>query len=650
MPSPPIYSALLVLGNSEGLPWNIPAWQAITKVHGIPWQTVDGAADMDKSPYVARWTVKVAKAVKVFAQNAWSRPIEPNLQDDYIVTRKADNDSAGRKSWKDFVMGNLVKWKLNKIVDEVFESEQRSPYDVLAAHETRKLPTMEDAQLGEARVSLAYRLFGGDALMPKSSNSLKPPFRKFVDALIVLTWNRYRKANSRETSKLDSDLEEITELWTAMTAEGADPKAKDIRKFLLRIQKASATLVKYQDQESVDLLKKYAADLQGIMASAAKDEESPEGKKLPKALRDALNKLASEEDIVAINRLVRASLENIQGDTSQTFELDLDDKIDISDWREGVEELKDVSEDRLWDRLGFPDKKLPFFQEWMDPEAMVQPWSEEGEAWLNDPDGGRQRLKPRWHQLVGILRILERAFDGEPILLMDGVGLGKTLQAVGAIACLTFYQEYFEANQRFPGQFAGKTFGDKTKDGKIPNDPHLIVCPVNLKDQWQAEMERFLTPWSFDILPYTGKYDSRSEWWTQLYDQSKQPVTRRIILGTLSAIQDDSLKVHRNGVKEKAGEPLPKSQYADLASSTLWSKRFGFFIMDEAHAARKANNLHVAARALRERAAVMVAMTATPVTTNPQASTPAGKIENITSGPAHRFDRTCTLYRDFLTW
>ncbi|KAH0826426.1 hypothetical protein J3R83DRAFT_5404 [Lanmaoa asiatica] len=40
--------------------------------------------------------------------------------------------------------------------------------------------------------------------------------------------------------------------------------------------------------------------------------------------------------------------------------------------------------------------------------------------------------------------------------------------------------------------------------------------------------------------------------------------------------------------------------------------------MDEAHSARKHNLAHMAARALRERATLMVAMTATPVTTKPQ--------------------------------
>jgi len=72
------------------------------------------------------------------------------------------------------------------------------------------------------------------------------------------------------------------------------------------------------------------------------------------------------------------------------------------------------------------------------------------------------------------------------------------------------------------------------QEGNIPDVPHIIVCPVNLKDQWQREMERFLIPSSFDILPYVGKLEGRSGWWTTLYGHSVQPHLRRIVLATVS--------------------------------------------------------------------------------------------------------------------
>lgn len=247
----------------------------------------------------------------------------------------------------------------------------------------------------------------------------------------------------------------------------------EITKFLARIRRVTTVLVKFHDTTTMNLLKEYVVTLEGMLAAIKKggsadalkseysniqndclsaDDHSlpPE---LPKALRDALEKLATEEDIQIINQLVRASLENITGDNTEAFDLDPDDQIDLTDWKEGVEDLNQLSEDELWKRLGLPDQRLPFFQQWTDPDSLISPWSEEGQAWLKNESSARQPLRPRWHQLVGILRMLERAFDGQPVLLMDGVGLGKTLQALGAIACLAYYRECFKSMGHFPGMF-----------------------------------------------------------------------------------------------------------------------------------------------------------------------------------------------------
>ncbi|KIN93226.1 hypothetical protein M404DRAFT_74152, partial [Pisolithus tinctorius Marx 270] len=132
--------------------------------------------------------------------------------------------------------------------------------------------------------------------------------------------------------------------------------------------------------------------------------------------------------------------------------LDLDDRID-AEWREGVEALSKVTEEQLWRKLGFPDRQLPFFQRWTDPDDLIDPWSEEGKAWLANMPDKREPLQPRWHQLVGIYRMLERAFEGKPVLLMDGVGLGKTLQVLGTIACIAYYRRAFTLKGLFPGDF-----------------------------------------------------------------------------------------------------------------------------------------------------------------------------------------------------
>jgi hypothetical protein len=56
---------------------------------------------------------------------------------------------------------------------------------------------------------------------------------------------------------------------------------------------------------------------------------------------------------------------------------------------------------------------------------------------------------PQWHQLVGILRLIDRVLDGKSVMLMDGVRVGKTMQAVGLIACLTHYREHYKKHGKF---------------------------------------------------------------------------------------------------------------------------------------------------------------------------------------------------------
>ena len=160
------------------------------------------------------------------------------------------------------------------------------------------------------------------------------------------------------------------------------------------------------------------------------------------------------QDVREIEHLVTTALEHLNTDeNSQVVELPEGPPMELA-WKEGVEDLGMVTEDDLWTYLGFAvEQKLPFFQEFTDPDAVIEPWTEEGERWLADQGSAREPLRPRWHQLVGVFRMLQRSFEGTPVLLMDGVGIGKTFQVIGLIACLTYYQVYYAKTGKFPGYF-----------------------------------------------------------------------------------------------------------------------------------------------------------------------------------------------------
>jgi hypothetical protein len=75
--------------------------------------------------------------------------------------------------------------------------------------------------------------------------------------------------------------------------------------------------------------------------------------------------------------------------------------------------------------------------------------------------------------------------------------INKSYFGESFLACYYLLIMMITAGQKFTGH-----------EGNIPDLPHIVVCPVNLKDQWQHEMERFLNPFSFDILLYVGKVES----------------------------------------------------------------------------------------------------------------------------------------------
>lgn len=77
----------------------------------------------------------------------------------------------------------------------------------------------------------------------------------------------------------------------------------------------------------------------------------------------------------------------------------------------------------------------------------------------------------------------------------------------------------------------------------------------------------------------------------------------------------------RAGLKADVGKAIRSPRFEALSPSTVYRQKYGFFIMDEAHTARKHNVAHMAAGALREQCVLMVAMTATPVMTKPQVCT-----------------------------
>jgi hypothetical protein len=328
------------------------------------------------------------------------------------------------------------------------------------------------------------------------------------------------------------------------------------------MDKLVTLLGKYRDTDSLNLLEEQRILLQGMMAALGLDENGKDLTKrwhplsssiplilincsqgLPKPIRDALLHLASTEDIQSLGLEIHERLLRVQKEPAPVPDLDFNQEPPV-EWEEGVEEFSTQSMDDLWSLLGLnTTKALPDFNDKIDPYAHNY-WSDP--EYMAANQSSLRPLAPRWHQLVGIVKIVLQAFKGEPLMLMDQVGVGKTLQLVGAIAIFTFFRDYYDKNKSFPGGFGmwsgpelifiNYTFiiSEKMKwqgkDGNIPSNPILLTIPKSLELQFTNELRRYLRPKSFDILPYTGTWEKRENWWTQVWSSSKHDPSRRIIV------------------------------------------------------------------------------------------------------------------------
>ncbi|KZP14423.1 hypothetical protein FIBSPDRAFT_751821, partial [Athelia psychrophila] len=220
---------------------------------------------------------------------------------------------------------------------------------------------------------------------------------------------------------------------------------------------------------------------------------------LPATLVEAIRQLASENDLQEIRTKVYERITEIQND-SDVIDLPNGEFVNM-EWSEGTEDFQSTTREDIAVALGLVNGEIPNFNAFLDPRGEKTYWDDPG--WFADPAHAKLPCSPRWHQLVGLLAMIHRAFDGKNVLLMDEVGLGKTMQIVGVIAILAFFREYYDAKGHFPGAFKDRQWHNKP--GNIPDLPSMIVVPKSLHPQFTRELRRYLLPHSFDILPYLGR-------------------------------------------------------------------------------------------------------------------------------------------------
>ena|ERR1700761_6114785 len=159
-----------------------------------------------------------------------------------------------------------------------------------------------------------------------------------------------------------------------------------------------------------------------------------------------------EEDIQHLSEELAVLLSDAPDDDFEG--LDLDNIIDEEarmNWGTGCEQWQNMPLEQIYEVLGVEPHKLPMTAKLVDLNNCEDPWSHT--LVLGKNNTNVVELKLRWHQAVALYKMVLNAFNGDPILEMDTVGVGKTLPVVWLFATLRYFRRYYAEHKMFPGSF-----------------------------------------------------------------------------------------------------------------------------------------------------------------------------------------------------
>ncbi|KAM5530103.1 hypothetical protein V8D89_016232 [Ganoderma adspersum] len=522
----------------------------------------------------------------------------------------------GRNVLKTWVQHGWPTWGFGNVTNTVMRS---MGYDFYEYH--KKYSMSEPVALSRLSMDLVYRalavhLFGPDAF-DVPPDLLDEDKQAFVKALVQSRWESQGKVFVKTRANVlqahEGLLKELNELPDDMPHKKVVELIGKIKNLLTRSRR-------FGDEAVVDRMEEWSEKLAEMRLTASKNAPLEADSKLPAPLRKALKELASESYVVVVLGELAEAAEALSEEALERDDDDYNEMVtpyEVGDWASGVERFETWSLEQLWRYLGFRDEILGL-NTLQDPNGLVDPWDERPWADLVARNKVTE-LFPFWHQVVGIAELITRALNGKPSLLMDDVGVGKTLQIVGLIAVYAHYFETHKRTGKFPGAFEHKQL--KTQSGNLPDRPHLIIVPPSLHTQWLRELHRFLKFGGFDVLPYTHAYsaDRRKPVWDNMKAQrAGLPLCRRIILATTAAVESDAAHYFWRPHAHPPVEPTVDSGRAKTGNTIFeWQRGFAVTVMDEAAKLRNFNNVYIATWELFKKSHTRIAMTATPIQNGP---------------------------------
>lgn len=170
---------------------------------------------------------------------------------------------------------------------------------------------------------------------------------------------------------------------------------------------------------------------------------------LGKGLKKILSNLTDERLISQLEEDYLTTFTNSLSVADIDAELELESLWVDADGDVGVDEFKtkDETELRILLRLP-PTGRFPYMNRWRHelgllPDEIWDFQSFDSNDELTEAEAKTKRLvplNPHWHQFVGVAAAVKRIFNGNNILLADGVGVGKTCEAFMLMSLLRYYR------------------------------------------------------------------------------------------------------------------------------------------------------------------------------------------------------------------
>ncbi|EJD49844.1 hypothetical protein AURDEDRAFT_121902 [Auricularia subglabra TFB-10046 SS5] len=531
--------------------------------------------------------------------------------------------------------------------------------------EMTMLPSLPDL-IGTIRhVDLRSILFeDGVDCDRRYADQLAGLFRNVAEG-VARNWNSTHNVHKAHYKKLRSALENAYKPVENLSLEGVTLPA--VRRVVKAYNALKDHIVAKDWICYAEVLSDYNEWLERVAGAVGIMPSNPKGIPLGKAFLDQLRTQKKGDLDALIDDINGAFVEASEGDAAVDFDTqNLGDT--TASWEKGVGRA------RISQFLGLVEEGvIPNMVRWVASDPSFNSFTEgdlllefnaavrNAEQGIATPAGPRS-LKPFLlldYQLECVAEMADWFMEHESGLLLDDVGLGKTVQVLALSALLVEYARTFEAHGRFPGgkhyRFMqpgcngdNKTCPVKEHDcsipgidrrcsgdsktckfrhvhGNIPNFPSLVYSTGTISSQWHDQARTLLQNGRMTVLPFFAPSPHMRTFINENHVLKENSVFHScglwacLIVASIKAqvVEADFLSVTGWAAGQsklhKLHDPYPPIP-ADM--STLYHQRYNLLVPDELHLSRTPTSLKFnALLLLGGQAQSCISLTATPIVT-----------------------------------